>query len=185
MQLRRLSPALLLTHSRSFGTKRTKASNSHHRLPLQQVAPPTAGTAYLHSRDLKRPSRCYTSPTMSAAGPEQPFKLHVSDVDIDTLHKKLALVRFPDELDDAGWNYGVPLAHVKRLVERWQAGFDWRKSEEEINKLPQFTRDIPVDGFGTLNIHYVHQTSEQANAIPLLFVHGCRLQSLGRLANIS
>ncbi|RDX44900.1 alpha/beta-hydrolase [Lentinus brumalis] len=109
---------------------------------------------------------------MSAAGPEQPFKLHVSDADIDTLHKKLALVRFPDELDDAGWNYGVPLAHVKRLVERWQDGFDWRKSEDEINKLPQFTRDIPVDGFGTLNIHYVHQTSEQANAIPLLFVHG-------------
>ncbi|KAI0718991.1 alpha/beta-hydrolase [Cerioporus squamosus] len=109
---------------------------------------------------------------MSAAGPEKPFKLHVSDADIETLHKKLELARFPDELDDAGWQYGAPLAHVKRLVEHWQNGFDWRKSEEEINKLPQFTRDIPVEGFGTLNIHYVHQTSAQENAIPLLFVHG-------------
>nr|VWO97451.1 BTP domain-containing protein [Ganoderma boninense] len=35
-----------------------------------------------------------------------------------------------------------------------------------------FTRDIDVDGFGTLNVHYVHQTSEVKGAIPLLFVHG-------------
>ncbi|KAI0671039.1 alpha/beta-hydrolase [Trametes maxima] len=35
-----------------------------------------------------------------------------------------------------------------------------------------FTRDIAVEGHGPLNIHYVHQKSEVANAIPLLFVHG-------------
>ncbi|PIL35240.1 hypothetical protein GSI_03030 [Ganoderma sinense ZZ0214-1] len=35
-----------------------------------------------------------------------------------------------------------------------------------------FTRDIHVDGFGTLNIHYVVQRSGTAHAIPLLFVHG-------------
>lgn len=30
-----------------------------------------------------------------------------------------------------------------------------------------------IDGFGTLNIHYVHQKSSCSNAIPLLFLHGC------------
>ncbi|TBU49882.1 epoxide hydrolase [Dichomitus squalens] len=100
------------------------------------------------------------------------FTLHVSDTDLPVLHEKLALTRLPDGLDGAGWGYGVPLAHVKRLVVRWKAGFDWRKSEEEINKLPQFTRDIPVEGFGTLSIHYLHQRSKLENAIPLLFVHG-------------
>jgi len=35
-----------------------------------------------------------------------------------------------------------------------------------------FTRDIEVDGQGTLNIHYVHKKSEVENAVPLLFVHG-------------
>ena len=111
-----------------------------------------------------------------SVGPEQPFKLHVPNAEIDTLRKKLELTRFPDELEDAGWEYGAPLVHVKRLVERWRNGYDWRKSEDEINQLPQFTRDIP-EGFGTLNIHYVHQQSEQANAIPLLFIHGCELFS--------
>ncbi len=104
---------------------------------------------------------------------EQPFTLSVPDADLDLLRKKLELVRLPDELDGAGWDYGAPLADIKRLVAHWQNTFDWRKSEAEINKLPMFTRDIEVDGFGTLNIHYVHQKSEVKNAIPLLFVHGC------------
>ncbi|KAH9846432.1 alpha/beta-hydrolase [Lenzites betulinus] len=103
---------------------------------------------------------------------EQPFVLAVPDDDLALLRKKLDLVRFPDELDDAAWSYGVPLADMKRLVSHWVNGYDWRKSEAEINKLPMFTRDIDVHGFGTLNIHYVHQKSEVKNAIPLLFSHG-------------
>ncbi|KAI1794396.1 epoxide hydrolase [Ganoderma leucocontextum] len=103
---------------------------------------------------------------------ETPFKLAVPDAEIDLLQKKLRLVRFPDELDGAGWDYGAPLADVKRLTAHWKNGFDWRKAEGEINKLPMFTRDIEVDGIGTLNVHYVHQVSEVKGAIPLLFVHG-------------
>ena len=104
---------------------------------------------------------------------ENPFKLAVPDADIDLLQRRLELVRFPDELEGAGWDYGSPLADVKRLAAHWMNGFDWRKAEAEINKLPMFTRDIEVDGFGTLNIHYVHQVSAVKGAIPLLFVHGC------------
>ncbi|KAI0772887.1 alpha/beta-hydrolase [Trametes elegans] len=103
---------------------------------------------------------------------ETPFTLSVSEADLVWLHKKLELSRLPDELADAGWEYGVPLAHVRRLLARWKDGFDWRKTEAEINKLPMFTRDIEVEGFGVLNIHYVHQRSEVKNAVPLLFVHG-------------
>ena len=104
---------------------------------------------------------------------DTPFTLTVSDADIELLQKKLELVRFPDELDGAGWDYGAPLADVKRLTAHWKTGFNWRKAEVEINKLPMFTRDIEVDGFGALNVHYIHQVSEVKDAIPLLFVHGC------------
>ncbi|EPS98673.1 hypothetical protein FOMPIDRAFT_1031345 [Fomitopsis schrenkii] len=103
---------------------------------------------------------------------EQTFKVFVPDSEIELLHKKLELIRFPDELEDAGWDYGVPLAHVKRLIEHWKDGYDWREAEARINTLPQFTRDVEVDGFGALNIHYVHQRSTVENAIPLLFIHG-------------
>ncbi len=105
---------------------------------------------------------------------ERPFTLSVPDADLELLRKKLDLVRFPDELDGAEWHYGAPLADVKRLVARWKDGFNWRDAEARINTLPMFTRDIDVDGFGTLNIHYVHQKSELKDAIPLLWVHGCK-----------
>ena len=106
---------------------------------------------------------------------ETAFTLSVPDDQLDLLRRKLELATFPDELEDANWKYGVPLSDAKRLVERWRNGYDWRKHEKELNdELPMFTRDIDVDGFGTLDIHYVHQKSTVPNAIPLLFCHGCQ-----------
>ncbi|ESK82857.1 epoxide hydrolase [Moniliophthora roreri MCA 2997] len=101
------------------------------------------------------------------------FKIAVSDEALDILKRKLELSRLPDEIEEAGWDYGAPLADIQRLVARWKDGYDWRKHEKMLNEeLPQFTRDIEVEGHGVLNIHYVHKKSEVPNAIPLLFVHG-------------
>ncbi|KAF9474191.1 alpha/beta-hydrolase [Pholiota conissans] len=104
---------------------------------------------------------------------ETPFQIAIPEASLQTLQQKLALTTLPDELDEAGWEYGAPLADIRRLVARWKDGYDWRKHEAQINAdLPQFTRDIDVGGFGALNIHYMHQKSTVADAIPLLFVHG-------------
>jgi len=103
---------------------------------------------------------------------EQPFTFAVPHSELEFLHNKLDLARLSDELDGAAWDYGAPLADIKRLVARWKEGYDWRAAEAGINEIPQFTRDIEVDGFGTLNIHYIHQKSAVKNAVPLLFLHG-------------
>ncbi|KAF9267373.1 alpha/beta-hydrolase [Marasmius fiardii PR-910] len=104
---------------------------------------------------------------------EVPFKISVTDEQLSLLRKKLDLTTFPDELEDSGWKYGVPLKDIQRLVERWKNGYNWRSEEAKLNaELPQFTRIIYVEGHGSLNIHYVHQRSDVAAAIPLLFVHG-------------
>ncbi|KZT41432.1 alpha/beta-hydrolase [Sistotremastrum suecicum HHB10207 ss-3] len=110
---------------------------------------------------------------MATSNTDQAFKISVSESQIHELKVKLDLIRFPDELEDAGWAYGSPLKDVQRLVAYWKSGYSWREHEKHINDtLPQFTKDISVDGFGTLNIHFVHQKSSVQNAIPLLFVHG-------------
>jgi len=107
---------------------------------------------------------------------EIPFTIAVPDSSLKLLQEKLALITLPDELEDAGWEYGAPLSDIRRLVSRWKegGGYDWRKEEAKLNaELPQFTRDIEVEGFGALNVHYVHKKSDVVDAIPLLFVHGC------------
>ncbi|KAH9035738.1 alpha/beta-hydrolase [Lactarius pseudohatsudake] len=103
---------------------------------------------------------------------EQPFKIAVPDDALALLKRKLDDTRLPDEVDAAEWAYGAPLADIKRLVSRWKDGYDWRTHERKLNALPMFTRTIAVDGFGELDVHYVHQRSATKGAIPLLFVHG-------------
>ncbi|KAF9731969.1 hypothetical protein PMIN02_000332 [Paraphaeosphaeria minitans] len=102
----------------------------------------------------------------------RPFTLSIPDARLQHLQDKLALAAFPDELEDAGWEHGAPLADIKRLVHHWRTAYDWRRHEASINALPNYETPIDVDGFGPIDIHFVHQVSPNGNAIPLLFVHG-------------
>jgi hypothetical protein len=105
-----------------------------------------------------------------------PFKIAVSDAQLNQLHQKLKAATFPDELEEAGWDMGVPLPEMKRLVTTWREKYDWRAQEKTLNEqLNQFIVPVSVDGFGELDIHVVHHRSERTRAIPLLFIHGCKL----------
>lgn len=105
----------------------------------------------------------------------KPYQVSIPEEALKKLKAKLALTSFPDELDDAEWDYGAPSADVQRLVKYWQEKYDWRHHEAEMNKLPQYITLISVKGFDDLDIHFLHQPSPKKTAIPLLFVHGCNL----------
>ena len=112
---------------------------------------------------------------MAANAEIKPYKVSVPDSAIKLLKDKIAITTWPDELEFSDdWAFGAPLSEVKRLAEYWRNGFDWRKQEAEINELPQFETKVPVDGYGELNIHFVHKRSSRPDAIPLLFSHGCK-----------
>lgn len=102
-----------------------------------------------------------------------PYTISVPDSALAVLSQKLSTARFPDELDEAGWDYGAPLTDVKRLVSHWKESYSWRNAEKALNKLPNYQTTINVDGCDPLKIHFVHQTSKIKAAIPLLFIHGC------------
>lgn len=114
----------------------------------------------------------------------KPFTISVQQTAIDRLQQKLAVVDLPDELDDAGWDYGASLPEVKKLISYWRNDYDWRKHEAKLNELPNHVTGIEVDGFGELQIHFVHQKSSVKNAVPLLFCHGCQYISLARCVDL-
>ena len=102
-----------------------------------------------------------------------PFKINISEDKIHRLKHKIAAADFPDELPDVEpWSRGAPLSDLRRLASYWETDFDWGKQEAKLNELPQYITQIDVDGFGTYDIHFVHQPSPVKNAIPLLFCHG-------------
>ncbi|KIX04125.1 uncharacterized protein Z518_07678 [Rhinocladiella mackenziei CBS 650.93] len=102
----------------------------------------------------------------------QPYTISIPDSSLSDLNTRLSLARFPDEIEAADWDYGTPLADVKRLTSYWQDKYDWRETEKNLNTLPHYMTTIQVDGFEPLKIHFLHQKSSVENAIPLLFVHG-------------
>ena len=105
--------------------------------------------------------------------PIEPYTISVPEEQRQRLTKKLEVTTFPDELDKADWDYGAPLADIKRLATYWREQFDWGKQETKLNELPNFKTAIQVDGFESLDIHFVYQKSNVNGAIPLLFSHGC------------
>jgi pimeloyl-ACP methyl ester carboxylesterase len=99
--------------------------------------------------------------------PITPLNAHIPQADLDDLQQRLARVRWPDELRDAGWAYGVPLAYVRELVSYWREGFDWREQEARLNAVPQFVTEL--DG---QRVHFLHQRSPEPGALPLICTHG-------------
>lgn len=96
-----------------------------------------------------------------------PFHLEVPEADLDDLRDRLTRTRWPDELPDAGWTYGVPLAHVRELTHRWAEEFDWRAHEARLNARPQLVTEIDGEC-----VHLVHVRSREPGALPLLATHG-------------
>lgn len=96
-----------------------------------------------------------------------PFRINVPDAVLRDLKERLARTRFPDQLQNVGWDYGTDPAYLKPLVEYWRDRFDWRAQERKLNAFDQFTTTI--DG---LTIHFIHQKSKVPNAMPLALTHG-------------
>ncbi|ROO86050.1 pimeloyl-ACP methyl ester carboxylesterase [Actinocorallia herbida] len=97
----------------------------------------------------------------------EPFRIAVPQADLDDLADRLSRTRWPNEVADAGWDYGFPLARLKELAEYWRTGYDWRAHEAELNELPHFTTEIEGQ-----HIHFVHVRSANPDALALILTHG-------------
>ena len=96
-----------------------------------------------------------------------PFTIDVPQADLDDLQERLARTRFAQDLPGAGWDYGTPTDVLREYVTAWRDGFDWRAVEQRFNQYPQFLTTI--DG---QQVHFLHIRSAEAEATPLLLLHG-------------
>lgn len=96
-----------------------------------------------------------------------PFQIAIPQADLDDLRRRLAHARWPPELDNDDWRYGISGRYLRELVAYWRDGFDWRVQERAMNRLPQFRASI----HGT-PIHFVHRRGRGPAPMPLLLGHG-------------
>jgi len=113
-----------------------------------------------------------------------PFHFEVSDDQLEDLKLRIGATRWPSKelVDDR--SQGVQLETLQKLARYWEADYDWRKVEAQLNALPQFTTEI--DG---VEIHFIHVKSQHENALPVIMTHGWPgsivefLEAVGPLTN--
>ncbi|KAJ7761029.1 Alpha/Beta hydrolase protein [Mycena metata] len=66
-----------------------------------------------------------------------------------------------------GEEEGTGLEFLRDLQTQWLTSFDWEAQQAELNQFQQFT--VNIEG---QTVHFVHEKSEDPNAIPLVLLHG-------------
>ncbi|AKE01116.1 epoxide hydrolase (plasmid) [Rhodococcus erythropolis] len=105
--------------------------------------------------------------TKTNANDIRPFRIDISQQQLDDLNTRLEATRWPDEITDAGWDYGTPLSYLRDLAQYWRTTYDWRSHEAKLNDFPQFVTEID-----STTVHFLHVRSPEADATPLILTHG-------------
>jgi pimeloyl-ACP methyl ester carboxylesterase len=95
------------------------------------------------------------------------FRIEATAEQLDDLRRRLRATRWPDRETVDDWSQGIPLAYVQDVCSYWADKYDWRARETRLNRFPQFRTQL--DGVG---IHFLHQRSPHAEALPLVITHG-------------
>ena len=97
----------------------------------------------------------------------EPFRIRVDDSVLEDLHGRLARTRIPDQIEDTGWEYGIPFDYLREFVEYWRDSYDWRSEEERLMAFDHYRTSIDDQA-----IHFIHARSPHPDALPLLLTHG-------------
>jgi pimeloyl-ACP methyl ester carboxylesterase len=96
-----------------------------------------------------------------------PPLIDVSADELENLKTRLRHTRWPTAWPIRGWEAGTDQSELRRLVEYWADGYDWRVHEAAINALPSHFATI-----GSASIHYLRYDGEHPSALPIVLTHG-------------
>ncbi|ASL45851.1 Soluble epoxide hydrolase [Burkholderia sp. AD24] len=98
------------------------------------------------------------------------YTIHIPEERLGTIAAKVKAYEWGELPDAGGWNSGVGIDDLKRLVSYWERSFDWRQVERRLNQLPHFTIDIEGE-----RIHFLHVRGSPNGSDakpPILLLHG-------------
>jgi microsomal epoxide hydrolase len=104
---------------------------------------------------------------MSHAPKPVPYSLRFDESVLADLQARLARTRWPDEPPLEPWSTGTSVEYLKKLVDYWRHGFDWRVQESALNRFRQYT--VAMD---RVDLHFIHEPGVGPDPMPLLLSHG-------------
>jgi pimeloyl-ACP methyl ester carboxylesterase len=96
-----------------------------------------------------------------------PFEIKVPEQALEDLKSRILQTRWPDVISGSGWEFGADIAYMKELANYWVSSFNWRKTEAQLNSIPNFM--AVINGY---TIHFLHIKGVSPNSLPLIISHG-------------
>ena len=97
-----------------------------------------------------------------------PFTIAIADAEIADLKARLRHTRFPDEVEDAGWDYGTEHA-VPPPLRRLLGGTSSTGAPPRRGSTASRSSPTEIDGE---TVHFVHARGKGSNPVPLLLTNG-------------
>jgi microsomal epoxide hydrolase len=97
----------------------------------------------------------------------QAFRIEIPESELADLRARLEKTRWPTASPRGPWQQGTDLGYLRKLVDYWHRHYDWRKQEALLNAFAHNLVDLNGQA-----VHFIHERSPHAHAIPLLMVHG-------------
>jgi len=97
----------------------------------------------------------------------KPFKINITDNELQKIYTKVKNYPWHEMPNDGGWKYGSNLDYMKEISSYWVKDFDWRKHEAKINKFSNFITVVD-----DIEIHFICEKGSGSNPTPLLLMHG-------------
>jgi pimeloyl-ACP methyl ester carboxylesterase len=114
---------------------------------------------------LLRVSRVTAAPSGEAA---VAFRVRIPDVKVEHILSQVRAAHLPENIGDpTSWQFGMSYSAMREIVHYWTTSYDWRKSETELNRYPQFLARIE-----DFQIHFYHVRGEGSRPVPLILTHG-------------
>ncbi|EIN09137.1 alpha/beta-hydrolase [Punctularia strigosozonata HHB-11173 SS5] len=99
----------------------------------------------------------------------KPFKVDIPQEAVIRMNLLSSSAQFPNAPSFTGGNatWGVELGTLESVRGKWIDEFDWYEQQSLLNRFNQFTVEIE-----NIMVHFVHETSSEPDAIPLIMFHG-------------
>ncbi|KAK4075360.1 uncharacterized protein Triagg1_4481 [Trichoderma aggressivum f. europaeum] len=92
----------------------------------------------------------------------KPFTINISD-GVSRMLERIRDTELPDNIPQyPGNEAGISLDTLKAFKNQWLVDFDWRKEEKSLNR----------SKIENLDVHFIHEKSNEPDAIPLILYHG-------------
>ena len=97
----------------------------------------------------------------------EPKPIRIPDETLADLIRRLKTTRWPADVGNEDWFYGVHRGYLETLVDYWIHRFDWRKSEAAMNAYEHY--EVEVDG---VPVHFMRKPGKGPSPVPLILSHG-------------